>query len=62
MKMLFDDGEILIVAKEWLESPAQTKMANASLMIANFARSGKCIYTCTYVSTNIHVTLGIIID
>ncbi len=43
MKILFDDGEILMVTREWLESTSQTKMANASLMIANIARSGLCV-------------------
>ena len=41
MEALFKDGEALAVAKMWLEGTSQLRMANAALIIANLARSGK---------------------
>lgn len=41
MEALFKDGEVLRVAKWWLEGTEQLRMANAALIIANLARSGK---------------------
>lgn len=42
MEVLFEDGNLLRIAKEWLtDSSSQLRMANASLIIANMARSGK---------------------
>ena len=43
MEAVFEDGEILTIAKKWLEeahSPTQFQMANAALIVANLARSG----------------------
>lgn len=43
MEALFKDGEIITVAKRWLEDThsTQLQMANAALIIANLARSGR---------------------
>lgn len=49
MEALFEDGEVLRVAKGWLEGTAQLRMANAALIIANLARSGKEHTTMVYV-------------
>ena len=43
MEKLHEAGFVLSRAREWLQSSEQQFMANAALIVANFARSGKCI-------------------
>lgn len=47
MKVIMDAGEVLNVARSWLEgteSSTQSQKANAALIIANMARSGMLCY------------------
>jgi hypothetical protein len=42
MEAVFGDGETLTVVRSWLGGTySQLRMANAALIIANLARSGK---------------------
>lgn len=41
MEILYEEGNTLLQAQEWLKSSLQLHMANAALIVANMARSGK---------------------
>ncbi len=41
MAKLYESGALLLKAKEWLQSSEQRHLANAAIIVANFARSGK---------------------
>jgi len=40
MEKLYEEGTVLSHTKAWLQSTAQKHLANGTLIVANFARSG----------------------